>query len=171
LLRDEVAHGTRIGRVAADYLERGDLVPDELVFEMLAGPVLEAARNGGYVLDGYPRTLRQAEEAYSLAQRLEGIELQAVIYLRVGHDELRNRLHGRADSEGRSDDTESRIAHRFDVFDAQTQPLLDFYGKRGILLDVDGEKSVQEVFTLITNAIDSRHVMRVDRGESPPALW
>jgi adenylate kinase len=69
LLRDEVTHGTRIGRIAAGYLERGDLVPDELVFEMLAEPVLEAARNGGYVLDGYPRTLRQAEEAYSLARR------------------------------------------------------------------------------------------------------
>ena len=62
LLRVEVAKGTKIGKVAADYLRRGDLVPDELVFEMLVAPVIEAAGNGGYVLDGFPRTLRQAEE-------------------------------------------------------------------------------------------------------------
>src|SRR5271170_3911129 len=65
LLRAEVANGTSIGTVAADYLRRGDLVPDELVFEMLLTRVFEAARHGGYVLDGFPRTLRQAEAAYS----------------------------------------------------------------------------------------------------------
>src|ERR1700685_1856879 len=76
LLRDEVAHGTKIGKIAADYLDRGNLVPDELVFEILSTRVLEAARRGGYVLDGFPRTLHQAEEAYSLAQDLEGVTLQ-----------------------------------------------------------------------------------------------
>src|ERR1700729_3735205 len=82
LLRDEVARGTKIGRIAADYLERGDLVPDEVVLEMLSARVLEAAHNGGYVLDGFPRTLRQAEEAYAWAQGIEGVSLQAVVYLR-----------------------------------------------------------------------------------------
>ena len=71
LLRAEVTNGTKIGKVAADYLRRGDLVPDELVFEMLLAPVLEAVRSGGYVLDGFPRTLRQAEVAYSVAQEIE----------------------------------------------------------------------------------------------------
>lgn len=92
LLRAEVARGTRIGKEAADYLRRGDLVPDQLVFDMLSGPILEAAANGGYVLDGFPRTLRQAEVAYSVAQEIKDIELQAVVYLRVGHDELLKRL-------------------------------------------------------------------------------
>jgi adenylate kinase len=89
LLRSEVARGTEIGKAAADYLGRGDLVPDDLVLDMLSAPLLEAANNGGYVLDGFPRTLRQAEVAYSVAQEIQDIELQAVVYLRVGRDELR----------------------------------------------------------------------------------
>lgn len=155
LLRDEVARGTKIGRIAADYLERGDLVPDEVVLEMLSARVLEAARNGGYVLDGFPRTLRQAEEAYAWAQSIEEVSLQAVVYLRVSKEELHNRLEGRADREGRSDDTEAAIAHRFEVFDAQTRPLLDFYAERGLLVEVNGEQSVEKVFADITHAIDA----------------
>lgn len=158
LLRDEVAHGTKIGRIAAGYLDRGDLVPDELVFEILSNRVHEAARHGGYVLDGFPRTLHQAEEAYTLAQSLEGVTLQGVVYLRVSRDELHHRLQERAGREGRSDDTETGIAHRFEVFDAQTQPLLDFYANRGLLIDIDGEQSVEEVFADIINGIDSLRV-------------
>jgi adenylate kinase len=154
LLRGEVARGTKIGRIAADYLKRGDLVPDELVLEMLSAPVLEAARRGGYVLDGFPRTLRQAEEAYSVAQQVEGIELQAVVHLRVSRDELRRRLLARAEREGRSDDSEFAIAHRFKVFETETQPLLAFYEKRGLLVDINGEQPVEEVFADITAAID-----------------
>jgi adenylate kinase len=158
LLRDEVAHGTRIGRIAADYLVRGDLVPDDLVFEMLSARVVEAARNGGYVLDGFPRNLRQAEEAYSRAQGIEGISFQAVVYLRVSNEELQNRLRARAEREGRSDDTEVGIAHRFEVFEVQTRPLLDFYAKRGLLVDVNGEQPAEDVFADVTRAIDSLHV-------------
>jgi adenylate kinase len=167
LLRDEVTRGTKIGRVAGTYLERGDLVPDELVVEMLASPVLEAARNGGYVLDGYPRTLRQAEEAFALAQRLEGIELQAVIYLRVSTSELNRRLHARSVREGRNDDTEVGIAHRFEVFDAETKPVLGFYAGRGILLEINGEQSVQDVFSDITNAVDGLHAPPLHRTDLP----
>jgi adenylate kinase len=154
LLREEVARGTKIGRFAAEYLERGDLVPDELMFEMLSAKVLDAARNGGYVLDGFPRTVRQAEEAYALAQGVEGITLQAVLYLRVSIDELHNRLQARAVHEGRSDDTEAAIAHRFEVFEAQTQPLLVYYRERGLLLEIDGEQPVEDVFADMKMAID-----------------
>ena len=155
LLRDEVTRGTKIGLIAADYMKRGDLVPDELVIEMLSMPVLEAASNGGYVLDGFPRTLRQAEEAYSVAQRIEGVELQAVVHLQVSQEELRNRLRARAHREGRLDDTELALEHRFKVFDVETRPLLGFYAKRGILVDINGEQSVQDVFAAITAAIDA----------------
>ena len=158
LLRAEVANGTRIGRIAADYLRRGDLVPDELVFEVLIGPVLEAASNGGYVLDGFPRTLPQAELAYSAAQEIENVELQAVIYLRVGQDELRKRLRTRANREGRSDDNEVGIAHRFKVFETQTEPLLTFYASRGLLVDINGERPVGDVFDDITSAVDNLYV-------------
>jgi adenylate kinase len=154
LLRAEVSKGSKIGKAAAAYLRRGDLVPDELVFEMLTAPLLEAAGNGGYVLDGFPRTLRQAEVAYEVAQEIKDIELQAVVYLRVGHDELLKRLHARQDREGRADDDATTIEHRFEVFDSQTQPLLGFYAGRGILLDINGEQSVADVFGDITTAVD-----------------
>ncbi len=155
LLRKEVAEGTEIGRAAAAYLERGDLVPDELVIAMLFTPAVDAARNGGYVLDGFPRSLPQAEEAYRMAQQIEGIELQAVIHLQVGRDELRRRLMARADREGRGDDNEATIAHRLDVYESETRPLLAFYAGRGLLVDIDGEQPVDQVFADIVTAIDA----------------
>ena len=158
LLRTEVARGTPIGKVAADYLRRGDLVPDELVFEMLSAPLLEAASHGGYVLDGFPRTLRQAEAAYSVAQEIKDVELQAVVHLRVSHDELLERLRSRAERDGRTDDDEITIANRFKVFETETEPLLDFYSRRGILLDINGEQPVEDVFGDITSAVDSLHI-------------
>ncbi len=158
LLRAEVNKGTQIGKTAASYLRQGDLVPDELVFEMLTSPLLEAASNGGYVLDGFPRTLRQAEVAYSVAQEIRDIELQAVVYLRVGHDELLRRLEARQDREKRADDDETTIAHRFEVFESQTEPLLGFYASRGILLNINGEQSVDEVFGDITTAVDGLRI-------------
>jgi adenylate kinase len=154
LLRAEVALCTEVGKAAADYLRSGDLVPDELVLKVLSSPVLEAAKSGGFILDGFPRTVSQAEAAYSLAQELD-VELQAVVYLRVGHDELLRRLRARADGEGRTDDGEATIAHRFEVFEAQTEPLLAFYDRRGILLDINGEQPVGDVFADITTAVDS----------------
>jgi adenylate kinase len=154
LLRDEVTRHTRIGRAVADHLERGDLVPDELIFEMLWDRVVSAARAGGYILDGFPRTLAQAEKAYTLAQGVEGITLQAVVYLRVNREELEKRLRARAAREGRSDDTDTAIAHRFEVFEIQTQPLLAFYDKRGILIEVNGEQPVEDVFADMIAAIE-----------------
>jgi adenylate kinase len=154
LFRKEVAAGTLIGRAAAGYLERGDLVPDELVLEMLGGPALEAAGQGGYVLDGFPRTVRQAEEAYEFARQFEDVELQAVIHLNVGRDELRRRLLSRGRREGRHDDDEATINHRLDVFDRETKPLLDYYAGRGLVVNVDGEQPVENVFAAIVAAVD-----------------
>jgi adenylate kinase len=155
LLREEVAAGTTIGQVAADYLRRGDLVPDEVVMDVLAGPVLDAARTGGYVLDGFPRTVQQAEEAYQVARQVDGIELQAVVHLDVSPGELRRRLLARARREGRIDDTEATIVHRLEVFAAETEPLLGFYADRGLLVDIDGEQPVELVFSDITIAVDA----------------
>jgi adenylate kinase len=154
LFRREVAAGTEIGTAAAAYLERGDLVPDELVIELLTAPLLEAVAHGGYVLDGFPRTLRQAEEAYEVARRLEDVELQAVVYLEVGRDELLRRLLSRGGREGRNDDDEATINHRLDVFDRETQPLLRFYAGRGLVVNINGQKSVDDVFADIVEAVD-----------------
>lgn len=155
LFRREMAAGSPIGQQAAQYLARGDLVPDRLVLEMLAGPILEAAAKGGYVLDGFPRTVAQAEEAYEVARQVSGVELQAVIHLEVSRDELRRRLLARAETEGRRDDSESVIEHRLDVYDSETAPMLEFYAGRGLVVDIDGEMPVPEVFEAIVGAVDA----------------
>jgi adenylate kinase len=154
LFRREVAAGTIIGKAAAAYLAHGDLVPDDLVFEILTGPALEAAAKGGYVLDGFPRNVRQAEEAHTFALRHEDVELQAVIHLIVGRDELRRRLLSRAGRQGRDDDDEATIDHRLDVFDRETKPLLEYYARRGLVVNIDGQQSVDDVFADIVAAVD-----------------
>ena len=160
LLRREVERRTPVGKVAADYLRRGDLVPDEVVLQVIVGPILEAARHGGYVLDGFPRTLRQAEEAYRMAQHIEGIELQAVVHLKVSRDELRRRLLGRAGQEGRADDMQATIDHRLRVYHAETAALLDFYARRGLIVEVNGEQHPDKVFADIVAAVDALEAER-----------
>jgi adenylate kinase len=155
VFRREVAAGTELGRVLAGDLARGDLVADELVLEILKGPIIEAAARGGYVLDGFPRTLRQAEEAYQVAQQIAGIELQAVVHLIVPRPELLRRLRARGAAEGRGDDDEAIIAHRVDVYDSETEPMLEFYAGRGLVVDVDGFQPVDAVFEEIVKKVDA----------------
>ena len=92
--------------------------------------------------------------AYSVALEIRDIELQAVVYLRVSHDELLKRLRARQDQDKCPDDEEATVADRFEVFESQTEPLLGFYASRGILLDINGEQSVEDVFGDITTAVD-----------------
>lgn len=160
LLRKEVAGATAIGRIAAGYLARGDLVPDELVMQMLVGPVRRAVDAGGYVLDGFPRTLRQAEEAHAWARQEGDVELQAVVHLVVERTELRRRMLARAAAEGRSDDTEETIDHRLDVYDGETEPLIGYYAARGLVVDIDGEQPVDAVFADIIASIESARASR-----------
>ena len=154
LFRKAVAAGTPIGVEAAGYLDRGDLVPDRLVLEMLAGPILEAVAHGGYILDGFPRNVAQAEEAYRVASRLAGVELQAVIHLEVERDELVRRLLERARTGDRSDDTQEVIEHRLEVYEHETAPMLEFYSSRGLVVDIPGDQPVDDVFRSIVLAVD-----------------
>jgi adenylate kinase len=158
LLRQEMAADTEIGRKAADFVRRGDLVPDDLVFEMLALPIIEASRRGGYVLDGFPRNLRQAEAAYQTAKEIEGIELQAVVHLDVARDELKRRLLARAQRAGRSDDAEEVIEHRLEVYVVETEPLLAFYRQRGLVLEINGDQDEEQVFSDIVSSVELQRV-------------
>jgi adenylate kinase len=154
LLRREIAADSEIGRKAIEYVRRGDLVPDDLIFRVLAEPLIEAARNGGYVLDGFPRNLHQAEEAYRVAKETPSIELQAVVHLEVPLEELTRRLLARGVQEGRIDDAENVVTHRLEVFAADTEPLLGFYRARGLVLDVNGDQDVDRVFRAIVEGLD-----------------
>lgn len=157
LLRHEVTAGTDLGKQASDDLRHGDLVPDELILTMLAEPIIEASRKGGYVLDGFPRNVRQAEAAYELTKQVGGIELEAVIHLEVAREELQRRLLARAGHEGRSDDSEDVVAHRFEVYAAETEPLLTFYRARHLVLEINGEQDEEQVFADIVRSYE-RHL-------------
>ncbi len=144
LLRDHVARATSIGRTAQGYMERGDLVPDDVVLDMLRKPVTAAVAAGGYVLDGFPRTVEQAETAYAVAKDL-GVAIQVAVHLAVDQESLVARLVARGQESGRSDDTPEVIAHRIEVYEKRTQPLLDYYAERERLVSVNGDRPVEEV--------------------------
>jgi adenylate kinase len=141
LLRRHIAEGTPIGRQVRDYVERGDLVPDAIMMEMLFKPVRTASETTGYVLDGFPRTLEQAEAAYR-AVGDQGMGVQVAVYLYVPHDELVQRLLAR--SRGR-DDTREVIEHRLEVYNEKTLPMLDYYAQREKLVQINGARPETEV--------------------------
>ena len=144
LLREQVANGTELGKVAKQYMDRGDLVPDDIVIEMTRDRMVEAAGEGGYVLDGYPRTLAQAEAAYRWATA-RGIQFDLTLYFEIEEDELLARLAGRAREQHRSDDAEETVRHRLEVFAAHTHPLVDYYQRRGILVRINAVGPVDAI--------------------------
>ena len=144
LLRAEVEAGTPLAEKVRAYIDRGELVPDELVIDLLMPRVLRAGRNGGYLLDGFPRSVGQAKEARRLADE-EGVSAGAAIYLDAPREELVSRILARAEVEGRSDDTPEVIRNRLKVFDEATAPLIEYYRNRGLLRVVDASRSADEV--------------------------
>ena len=153
LLREHVATGSELGREVAAFLSRGELVPDDLVLTVVGDALTGAFEAGGYVLDGIPRTLAQAERAYALAKPA-GLLADAVIYLDVADDVARERLAARAETADRVDDADPAvIERRLRVFHADTRPLLDFYRERGILMKIDAMQPVEAVSTAILEAL------------------
>jgi adenylate kinase len=146
LLRKHVNEGTAIGRVAKEYLSRGDLVPDAVVMDMLRKPVVAASESGGYVLDGFPRTVDQAKAAYQTASSL-GVAVEVAVFLEVQPAELTRRLLARGRGQ---DDRPEVIEHRLAVFEAKTRPMLDYYAQREELITVNGARPVPEVAWSIT---------------------
>jgi adenylate kinase len=136
LLRQHVKDQTALGQTIKSYVDQGDLVPDAVVMDMLRKPVVAAAEAGGYVLDGFPRTVEQAKAAFQVAQAL-GAEVQAAVHLDVPHDQLVRRLLSRGRG---SDDTEEVIEHRLQVYLDNTVPLLDYYAGREWMFAVDGSQ-------------------------------
>jgi adenylate kinase len=163
LLRRNVAEGTPIGLEAKDYMERGELVPDELVVELVNRAINEPAPLTGFVLDGYPRTLVQATDAYERA-RASNRTFHAVIYLEVPEDELVHRLLQRGRQSGRADDTESTIRNRLQVYAASTEPLLHYYDGRDILVRIDGTGPIDVVAARIRDALKPLDLTADRRG-------
>jgi len=171
VLRAEVASGSELGRLAKSYMERGELVPDDVVIRIVEKWLREGNAKRGFILDGFPRNLRQARELDEILRR-EGAELTAAIYLDVPEDEIVKRLSGRlscrrcgtvyhmqfnppkedlkcdacgGDLYQREDDREEVVRQRFRVYVESTRPVLDYYRSTGKLLVIDGLGAIDDV--------------------------
>jgi adenylate kinase len=153
IFRANVAEGTELGRAAQEYMDRGDLVPDEVVIAMVMERLAESDCDGGFVLDGFPRTVNQAE---ALDRRLVdlGSPLETALSFDVTEEELLRRLAGRAAAQHRADDAEQTIRHRLEVFAIKTRPLIDYYAHRGLLIKVDAIGPIEVVTKRILAAIE-----------------
>jgi adenylate kinase len=156
ILRSNAERGTELGRAASRYMDRGDLVPDDVMIDMVLERVGEADCADGFVLDGFPRTVPQAE---ALERRLGELDrpLDAVVSFEIEEGELRDRLAGRAEEQDRAeDDDEDAIRRRLELFDRETAALLDFYAGRGLLVRVAAAGDPDEVTGRIAAALGNR---------------
>lgn len=152
ILRCEVQNKSELGAKVKDIMTTGDLVPDELLFEILYCVIENNKGIKGFVFDGFPRTLAQAKEL-NKRLKIENSEVVKAISLEVADEEVIDRLLKRAKIQGRKDDNEKTISNRLNVYKKQTSPLLAFYEERGRLCSVNGEGSVDEVFADICKVV------------------
>ncbi|WP_426246184.1 adenylate kinase [Nocardioides sp. LHG3406-4] len=153
IFRANVTAGTPLGVEAKRYMDAGEYVPDEVTNLMVRDRIDEPDAEPGFLLDGYPRTLAQVEELDGMIA-FTGHALDAVVVLTVDQDEIVQRLVQRAELEGRADDTEEVIRRRQELYTEQTEPLVEVYRQRGLLLELDGTGEVEEVTQRIFEALD-----------------
>jgi adenylate kinase len=155
LLRDHVARQTELGRAVKERLDRGELVPDEIVLDMVREAFIAAkAAGGGYVLDGIPRNMEQARAAYAIGRELD-MTANVALHLMASDEELMRRLLARAALEHRSDDTEEVIARRLALYHEVTHPIVAWYSERGILVSVDAMRPAERVGRQILTALEA----------------
>lgn len=152
LLRAEVAAGSKLGLEAKEIMARGELVSDAILLGMLEDRFSRDDTRGGFILDGYPRNLAQADALNALLERI-GQPMDAAVQMEVPNELLVERIAGRAAAEGRADDSPESVRTRLKVYDDQTAPVVDFFRQRGKLSVVDGVGSLDEVFTRIIEAL------------------
>ena len=165
LLRDHVARGTEVGQAVQGFLDRGELVPDDVVLQMVRAALEPLQGGSGWVLDGVPRTMEQARALYEIAVELE-MTADVALHLQVDDAELVRRLLARAQETGRSDDTEDVIRRRLELYYDVTHPILQWYGERGILVSVDANRPADAVGRQILTALE---VLRQVVDRSPDA--
>jgi adenylate kinase len=142
LFRANLTEGTALGLEAKKYMDAGEYVPDSVTNGMVRDRLKQNDATDGFLLDGYPRTVAQVAE---LDGMLAGNKIDRVIVLTADTDEVVTRLLRRAQEQGRADDTEEVIRRRLEVYAEQTAPLIDLYDRRGVLVEVDGIGSVEQV--------------------------
>jgi len=154
LLRAAVAANSPLGQAAKAVMERGELVSDNIMLGLIEERLSHNDVKGGFILDGYPRNLAQAEALDALLQRLDKPVEQA-LQIDVDQEEVVQRIAGRAAAEGRSDDSEKVVRNRMRVYTEQTAPVADYYARQGLLSRILGQGSVDEVFQRIQAVLRS----------------
>jgi adenylate kinase len=152
MLRAAVAAGTPVGREARSHMDAGRLVPDEVVIGVAAERLAQPDAKDGFILDGFPRTVAQAEALDGLLERL-GNRLERCLSLQVDEEELVERLLKRAELEGRSDDNEASIRTRMREYREKTEPLIDYYRKQQVLVEIPGVGDVDAIASRIREAL------------------
>jgi len=153
VLRAEMKNGTELGKLAEGYISKGQLVPDDVVIGMLAH-VLDSKKDvEGVVFDGFPRTIPQSDALEKMLEE-RGQEVSVVVSLEVDEPELIDRLIKRGQQAGRSDDNLETIKSRLDVYKNQTSPLKEYYDKTGKLTSIKGVGTIEDIFGLISEAVD-----------------
>lgn len=154
VLRDEIARGTELGRLADSYISKGNLIPDDLMIQILS-EILDKpeVREHGVIFDGFPRTVRQAQELEGILHH-RGRKVDAVLGLEVPDEELVDRLVKRGVESGRADDTPETIQSRLDVYHNLTQPLRDYYKQQGKYYSIDGAKAIEDITDEIIDVVD-----------------
>jgi adenylate kinase len=157
MLRAEIAAGTELGKKMSAIMATGELVPDEVVIEMIAGKIDSTKDSAGFLFDGFPRTVAQTVALEKMLNE-RGMKINSMLVLDVDHDELVKRLILRAELSGRPDDKDPAvIENRIDVYKAKTEPIIDFCRQRGIYQPVDGVGSIDEIFGRLSTLI-SGHI-------------
>ena len=153
ILRNEIKRETELGIMVKDFLDRGDLVTDELLILILESVFDDHKDATGFIFDGFPRTLPQAEALDRMMAR-KSYPLTNVLSLVVPLEELLKRLLIRSEDQGRTDDTEEIIKNRLIKYQKHTEPLIDFFQKKGIFTEIHGVGTVDEIFKKLCNIID-----------------
>ncbi len=155
IFRHNVKNETELGKQAKAFMDRGEYVPDSLTNDLVRDRLSHDDAQGGFLLDGYPRTAEQVVELDSILADA-GTKLDAVVQLTADTDEVVRRLLGRALEQGRADDTEDVIRRRLEVYEEQTAPLISVYAQRGLVLMIDGLGEVDDVTARILEGLDAR---------------
>ena len=154
IFRKNVGEGTALGVEAKQFMDRGEYVPDSVTNAMVSDRLAQPDAEGGFLLDGYPRTADQVVELNRMLAETD-LSLDRAVEITADTDEVVGRLLHRAELEGRPDDTEDVIRRRMEVYGEQTAPLTELYAKQGILVQVDGMGTVEEVTTRLLAALRS----------------
>jgi len=160
IFRANIKNETELGKQVKAIVDAGDYVPDSLTNALVESRIAEGDAQGGFLLDGYPRTLEQLRFLDELLAA-QGTGLDAVIQLVADQEEIVQRLRRRAVEEGRSDDTEEAIRHRQEVYRRETEPLLSAFAERGQLIEVDGIGAVDAVTDRVLGALAGRGLVAV----------